>query len=281
MHDKNIRLDINIKDFSYPDKTIAISDINLQVFSGDFIGILGANGSGKTTLLKLMDGLFKNYNGLILLDGKDIKKLRPREIYKKIGLVFQNPDEQLFAPTVFEDVAFGPQNMGFEMQEVTRRVSDALKKVDLDDLAHKPISNLSFGQKKRVCIAGLLAMGQGLLLLDEPTSGLDPAGEHEFLRLLTELNLNDNVTIVMATHNVEFLPVFVKRIILLKNGGIAGDGIPHEIFVSPERMSELNLSLPSIGQLFYELKHYDGFAVDKIPLSIGEARKEIVKKVLS
>ncbi len=281
MHDKNIRLDINIKDFSYPDKTIAISDINLQVFSGDFIGILGANGSGKTTLLKLMDGLFKNYNGLILLDGKDIKKLRPREIYKKIGLVFQNPDEQLFAPTVFEDVAFGPQNMGFEMQEVTRRVSDALKKVDLDDLAHKPISNLSFGQKKRVCIAGLLAMGQGLLLLDEPTSGLDPAGEHEFLRLLTELNLNNNVTIVMATHNVEFLPVFVKRIILLKNGGIAGDGIPHEIFVSPERMSELNLSLPSIGQLFYELKHYDGFAVDKIPLSIGEARKEIVKKVLS
>jgi cobalt/nickel transport system ATP-binding protein len=281
MHDKNIRLDINIKDFSYPDKTIAISNINLQVFSGDFIGILGANGSGKTTLLKLMDGLFKNYNGLILLDGKDIKKLRPREIYKKIGLVFQNPDEQLFAPTVFEDVAFGPQNMGFEMQEVTRRVSDALKKVDLDDLAHKPISNLSFGQKKRVCIAGLLAMGQGLLLLDEPTSGLDPAGEHEFLRLLTELNLNNNVTIVMATHNVEFLPVFVKRIILLKNGGIAGDGIPHEIFVSPERMSELNLSLPSIGQLFYELKHYDGFAVDKIPLSIGEARKEIVKKVLS
>ncbi len=281
MHDKNIRLDINIKDFSYPDKTIAISDINLQVFSGDFIGILGANGSGKTTLLKLMDGLFKNYNGLILLDGKDIKKLRPREIYKKIGLVFQNPDEQLFAPTVFEDVAFGPQNMGFEMQEVTCRVSDALKKVDLDDLAHKPISNLSFGQKKRVCIAGLLAMGQGLLLLDEPTSGLDPAGEHEFLRLLTELNLNNNVTIVMATHNVEFLPVFVKRIILLKNGGIAGDGIPHEIFVSPERMSELNLSLPSIGQLFYELKHYDGFAVDKIPLSIGEARKEIVKKVLS
>jgi len=183
-----MRLAVNIETFSYPDGTVALSEIRLGVAKGEFCGILGSNGSGKTTLLKIMDGLVKDFSGSVALDGTDIRKLHPRDIYRKMGLVFQNPDDQLFAHSVFEDVAFGPRNMGMPEPEVDRRVADALAAVEMVELARKNIHNLSYGQKKRACIAGLLAMGHGILLLDEPTAGLDPMGEYRMMELLTRLN---------------------------------------------------------------------------------------------
>ncbi len=272
-----VRLAITVDSFAYADGTIALHDISLETHHGEFIGILGSNGSGKTTLLKVMDGLVRGYLGMVLLDGKDIKKLSPKEIYAKVGLVFQNPDEQLFAPTVFEDIAFGPLNMGFKEDEVARRVNNALQAVEMDGLARKSIHHLSFGQKKRICIAGLLAMGHEILLLDEPTAGLDPMGEYKMMHLLTRLNREQGVTIVMATHSVDLVPLFLDRLYILSKGKIVRGGPPAEVFTAPDDMAQVKLRLPHIAELIYRLKREDGLPFDKIPLTIGEARREIIK----
>ena len=272
-----IRLSVNINSFKYPDGTTALYDISIEIKRGEFIGILGSNGSGKTTLLKVIDGLMKDFEGNILLDGANIKKLSPKEIYKKVGLVFQNPDDQLFATTVFEDVAFGPINMGFPEDEVISRVTTALKDVDMNGHAKKSIHNLSFGQKKRVCIAGLLAMGHEILLLDEPTAGLDPMGEYKMMNLLKKLNKENGVTIVMATHSVDLVPLFLNRLYILSKGHIIRGGIPEDVFTAPEDMSNVKLRLPQIAELIYKLKHEDNIPFEKIPLTIGEARREIVR----
>jgi len=272
-----VRLSLTGVSYRYPDGTAALSGINLEVKKGEFIGILGSNGSGKTTLLKAIDGLLKGFDGSVYLDGADIKRLTPKEIYKKIGLVFQNPDDQLFASTLFEDVAFGPINMGFDLKEVERRVLRALQEVELQELEKKPIHNLSFGQKKRACIAGLLAMGHEVLLLDEPTAGLDPMGEYKMMRLLWRLNKENQVTIVMATHSVDLVPIFLDRLYILSRGKIVRGGSPEQVFNAPEDMENVKLRLPQVAELIHRLKNEDGIPFDKIPLTIGEARKEIVK----
>jgi len=277
MADLKIRLSVQINSFKYPDGTQALSGIAVDVSHGEFIGILGSNGSGKTTLLKIMDGLMKDFEGIAYLDGADIKKLSPKEIYRKVGLVFQNPDDQLFAPTVFEDVAFGPINMGFKEDEVITRINNALKDVDMQGYARKSIHNLSFGQKKRICIAGLLAMGHEILLLDEPTAGLDPMGEYKMMNLLTKLNKDNGVTIVMATHSVDLVPLFLDRLYILSRGRVARGGIPEDVFTAPEDMSNVKLRLPQIAELIYKLKHEDNMPFEKIPLTIGEARREIAR----
>ena len=275
----SVRLSVKIDSFKYPDGTIALSDTALEIRKGEFVGILGSNGSGKTTFLKVMDGLLKNFEGRILLDGVDIRKLSPREIYQKVGLVFQNPDDQLFATTVFEDVAFGPINMGFPEEEVIRSVKHALEDVEMDGYDRKSIHNLSFGQKKRVCIAGLLAMGHQILLLDEPTAGLDPMGEYRMMNLLTTLNKEKGVTIVMATHSVDLVPLFLDRLYILSKGRVVRGGRPEDVFTTPDEMEGLKLRLPQIAELIYRLKNDDHLPFDRIPLTIGEAREEIVRLV--
>lgn len=274
-----VRLSVTVESYTYADGTKALADIRLDVKQGEFVGILGSNGSGKTTLLKIMDGLFKDFKGKVLLDGTDIKKLSPKDIYRKVGLVFQNPDDQLFAPTVYEDVAFGPLNMGFSDAEVARKVEAALKDVEMEDYAKKSIHHLSFGQKKRICIAGLLAMGHEILLMDEPTAGLDPMGEYKMMSLLTRLNRDKGVTIVMATHSVDLVPLFLSRLYIVSKGHIVRGGVPEEVFTAPDEMSKVKLRLPQIAELIYRLKHEDKMNFDKIPLTIGEARREILKRV--
>jgi cobalt/nickel transport system ATP-binding protein len=271
------RLSLNLKSFRYHDGTEALSDINIEIKKGQFVGILGSNGSGKTTLLKVMDGLMKDFEGTSLLDGTAMRGLSPKEIYRKIGLIFQNPDDQLFAPTVFEDVAFGPINMGVPAQEIERRVAGALLAVGMEGNEKKSIHHLSFGQKKRICIAGLLAMGHEILLLDEPTAGLDPMGEHKMMNLLTELNREKEVTIVMATHSVDLVPVFLDHLYVLSKGRIVRGGSPEEVFTAPQDMAHVKLRLPQIAEMIYRLKHEDKLPFGKIPLTIGEARKEILK----
>ncbi len=277
--EQETRLSLVVDAFSYPDGTKALSSIHIEIKRGEFIGILGSNGSGKTTLLKVMDGLIKDFKGKVLLDGKDIRKLSPKEIYRKMGLIFQNPDDQLFAPTVLEDVSFGPLNMGFSGQEVSRRVEEALRDVEMEGYAKKSIHNLSYGQKKRVCIAGLLAMGHEILLMDEPTAGLDPMGEYKMMRLLTKLNRERGVTIVMATHSVDLVPLFLHRLYIVSKGSIVRGGVPEEVFTAPDEMSQVKLRLPQIAELIYRLKHEDRINFEKIPLTIGEARREFCKIV--
>ncbi|MFZ3207541.1 MAG: ATP-binding cassette domain-containing protein [Geobacteraceae bacterium] len=272
-----MRLSVNLEHFKYPDGTVALADIRLDVAKGEFCGLLGSNGSGKTTLLKIMDGLIKEYAGSVQLDGMEVRKLHPRDIYRKVGLVFQNPDDQLFANTVFEDVAFGPRNMGFAEAEVERRVTAALASVEMAASADKNIHNISYGQKKRVCIAGLLAMGHEILLLDEPTAGLDPMGEYRMMELLTRLNRDKGVTIVMATHSVDLVPIFLHRLHILSKGRIVRSGSPEEVFTAPAELESVKLRLPHIAELIYRLKHEEKLPFSRIPLTIGEARREIVE----
>jgi cobalt/nickel transport system ATP-binding protein len=271
------RLSVSIDSFRYPDNTVALEDIRIEVQRGDFCGLLGANGSGKTTLLKVMDGLIRDYQGRVLLDGQNILKLHPREIYRKVGLVFQNPDDQLFAHSVAEDVAFGPRNMGFSEEEVQKRMLAALAQVEMTDCAAKNIHHLSYGQKKRACIAGLLAMGHEILLLDEPTAGLDPVGEQRMLELLSRLNREDGVTIVMATHSLDLAPLFLHRLHILGKGRLVCSGTPAEVFADPGEMAEVKLRLPHIAELVWQLKNHDCLPIGKLPLTVGEARREIVE----
>jgi cobalt/nickel transport system ATP-binding protein len=271
------RISVKLESYKYPDGTVALSDIELNIARGEFTGILGSNGSGKTTLLKVMDGLIKGYQGEVLLDGENVLRLHPRDIYRKVGLVFQNPDDQLFATSVFEDTAFGPRNMGCSEPEVRARVEAALASVEMAEYAAKSIHNLSYGQKKRVCIAGLLAMGHEILLLDEPTAGLDPMGEYRMMELLTRLNREQGVTIVMATHSVDLVPIFLDRLYILSRGRLVRGGPPEEVFTAPEELEKVKLRLPHIAELIYKLKHEEGMAFNRVPLTIGEARREIVE----
>ena len=270
------RYRVAILSFAYPDGYVAMRDIKLDVMSGEFIGILGSNGSGKTTLLKIMDGLLRDFKGVVSLDGADIRKLIPKEIYRKVGLIFQNPDDQLFASTVGEDVAFGPINMGFPERDVSERVKKALADVDMEGFLGKSIHSLSFGQKKRVCIAGLLAMGHEILLLDEPTAGLDPMGEYKMMSLLTKLNREGRVTMIMATHSVDLVPLFLDRLCILSKGRMMRAGTPEEVFTAPRDLEHAKLRLPHIADLIYKLKHEDKVPFGRIPLTIGEARREIL-----
>jgi len=271
------RLSAHISSFRYPDGTVALSEILLEIMPGEFCGILGSNGSGKTTLLKMLDGMIKDFSGEILLDGDDIRRLSPRQIYSKVGLVFQNPDDQLFAHSVYEDVAFGPRNMGLDEDEVERRVAEALEAVEMADLAAKDIHNLSYGQKKRVCIAGLLAMGHEILLLDEPTAGLDPMGEYRMMELLTRLNRDSGVTIVMATHSVDLVPVFLSRLHILSRGRLVRSGTPEEVFSNRDDLAGVKLRLPYIAELIHQLKTGDSLPFRRIPLTVGEARRDILE----
>ncbi len=275
---KKTRLSLRIKEFKYSSNSnFRLRNIDMHINEGEFISILGANGSGKTTLLKIMDGLIKEFEGEVLLDGENIRKLTPKQIYSKIGLLFQNPEEQLFASTVYEDVSFGPLNMGFSEEETRKRVLEALKILEMESLFDAPINALSYGQKKRIAIAGLLAMGHEILLLDEPTLGLDPAGEKNFMNLIKALNTEKGVTVVMTTHNVDIVPLYAERIYILHQGHIAYRGTPKEIFTSSKKMEELKLRLPYVSEVIYRMKTRNSECFETLPLTVDEAVEEMEK----
>jgi len=261
--------------FSYPDGIPALQGIDLSVKKGEFLGVLGANGSGKTTLLKILNGLLKTANGEIYLEGKNIRSINRDILFRKVCTMFQNPDDQLFASTVGEDIAYGPANMGLKKEDVRERIDYALGAVDMREFADKPINNLSFGEKKRVCLAGVLAMGPDIMLLDEPTSCLDPAGVNSIMQLLKKLNKENGITMIMTTHSVDLVPVFIDRVVILNKGHISLDGTPEEVFSHAEAIRDAKLRLPRIGQLFEILRKDDALNFNGLPLTIGEAREEI------
>ena len=266
--------------FSYPDGTDVLQDINLSVKQGEFLGILGGNGSGKTTLLKILNGLLKTTKGEVYLEENNIKSINKDILFRKVCTCFQNPEDQLFSSTVGEDIAFGPTNMGLPKEEVKRRVYYALEAVEMAAFADKTIHNLSFGQKKRACLAGVLAMDPKVMLLDEPTSCLDPMGVNAIMQLLRKLNKEDGITMIMTTHSVDLVPLFIDRVVILNKGKIILDGKPEEAFSRAEIIREAKLRLPRIGHLFEILRKNDGVDFNNLPLTIGEAREEI-RNILS
>ncbi|MEK7851412.1 MAG: ATP-binding cassette domain-containing protein [Deltaproteobacteria bacterium] len=265
--------------YTYPDGSKALQDISIAVEKGEFIGLLASNGSGKTTLLRCINGLIKPKAGDVRIEGESISKLSQKAVFQKIGMVFQNPNDQLFASTVAEDVAFGPSNMGLPKNEIKNRVEEALKAVGMEGLGSKSIHNLSFGQQKRACIAGALAMHPEVLLLDEPTSGLDPMGEHKIMELLQRLNRERGLTIVMATHMVDMVPLFIDRIYILSKGKMLREGTPEKVFSDPDMIRDAKLRLPMIAELIELMRREDGIHFDRTPLTVGEARRELVKMI--
>lgn len=263
--------------FMYDEGTKALDGIDMDIKEGEFVGILASNGGGKTTLLKAMMGLLKRYKGEIFVNGSELKKVPERELYQQLGMVFQNPNDQLFAATVEEDVAFGPLNLGLSKDEAALRVKEALRLVGIEGCAKKPIHHLSFGQMKRAAIAGVLAMKPKALILDEPTAGLDPEGESSLMHLLGNLNREEGITIIMATHMIDLLPLFLDKVYMLDKGRLVIHGTPEEAFSQPEMLTKIRLRLPYITHLIEDLRRKDGVPLNGLPLTVGEARRRLVE----
>jgi cobalt/nickel transport system ATP-binding protein len=263
--------------YTYEDGTSALNGIDLEIAQGEFLAMLGSNGSGKTTLIKHLNGLLRPTLGRVLLDGRPIERVEDREVFSRIGIVFQDPNDQLFASTVEEDVAFGPTNMGLPPEEIKERVHRALHQVNMQDYGRKSIHALSHGQKKRICVAGILAMEPQVIILDEPTAGLDPMGVHSLMHLLEDLNKKQGITMIMATHVVDLVPLFMSKIAILSKGKVLRYGPPSEVFGDPEAIERAQLNLPLVAELMNLLKTRDHLKLHHIPLTVGEARREILR----
>ena len=272
-------VDVQGVSFTYDDGTEALSGIDFHVEEGEFVAVLGSNGSGKTTLIQLLVGLLKAKKGQIAIGGREIGSLTAEELYQRVGLVFQNPNDQLFAATVEEDCAFGPRNLNLPEAEVQRRVTEALAAVMALPLRGRAIHHLSFGEQKRVSLAGVLAMRPAVLILDEPTAGLDPAGEAQMMQLLKKLNREERMTVILATHSVDMLPLFANRIYVLDRGRVLREGPSEEIFCHQEMIVRAKLRLPYVSRLMYEMKRHDGVPIDGLPLTIGEARAQLLELI--
>ena len=266
--------------YEYPDGTKALEKVNFKVDQGKIVALLGPNGAGKSTLFLHFNGILRPSSGSVDIDGEIVnyEKKDLMRIRQKVGIVFQNPDDQLFAPTVLEDVAFGPMNMGLAKEEVEKRVEEALSRVGMEGFEKKPPHHLSGGQKKRVAIAGILAMKPKIMVLDEPTSGLDPKGASQILRLLYKLN-QEGMTIVISTHDVDLVPLYASKVYIISEGKIIKEGTASEVFEDVQTIRGANLRLPRIAHLMEILEKEDKLPFDKpYPLTIGGARKRILKE---
>jgi cobalt/nickel transport system ATP-binding protein len=264
--------------YTYPDGTKAIENINLTVEKGENIAILGPNGAGKSTLLHNFNGLMMPTSGKVYVLGIEVTKKNLEEIRQKVGLVFQDPDDQLFARTVSQDVAFGPSNLGLPQSEIEERVKWAIEVTELKGLENKAPQHLSTGQKKRAALAGVLAMKPEVIILDEPMATLDPRTASKILNLLMQLNRDLGLTLIIATHDVDLVPLFATKICILNKGKIVLQGSPEEVFSQADVLRSMDLRLPRITHLFEILSKRNQVLTDKqYPLTIGEARREILE----
>ena len=265
-----------------PFEKTALEDINIEIKDGEFIGIIGHTGSGKSTLIQQMNGLLKPTSGNIYIDdvcitskGADLRKIR-----QKIGLVFQYPEHQLFEETIAKDVAFGPKNLGISEEEVEDRVRNALNTVDLDYDTYKDVSpfDLSGGQRRRVAIAGVLAMKPEILILDEPTAGLDPRGRDEILNKIKEFHDKYNITVILVSHSMDDVAKLADRLIVMYEGRNVITGTPREVFRKYDELKKIGLSVPQVTMLAMELRK-KGFNIREDCITIDEIEQEILKVV--
>ncbi len=262
--------------YTYPDGTHALKNINMEIYKGQKVAIMGPNGAGKSTLFSHFNGLTEPTSGHVEIDGKAIKYDRDTllEVRQKVGIVFQDPNDQLFAPTVKEDVAFGPMNLGLSYEEVEKRVDEALKMVGMEKFKDKTPHHLSGGQQKRVAIAGIIAMRPEIMILDEPTAGLDPEGVEKVLNILDNLN-KEGMSIVISSHDIEMVNEFAQKIFVLNEGEILESGDKHEIFSNKELLKKAHLKAPITTEILYSLKER-GYDVDTTKISIDEVVEEII-----
>ena len=257
----------------------ALQDICLTIEKGDFIGLIGHTGSGKSTLVQHLNGLLKASSGDILYNGQDIydKDFSLKELRSKVGLVFQYPEHQLFETTVFEDVCFGPKNLGLSKKEVELRAYEALKQVGLpDECFYQSPFELSGGQKRRVAIAGVLAMKPEILILDEPTAGLDPKGRDEILGQVKKLHEEGNITVVLVSHSMEDVANYVNRIVVMNRGEILFDDVPKKVFAHYKELENIGLAAPQVTYMMHQLLEA-GFPVRTDATTIKEATAEIMR----
>lgn len=257
----------------------ALKDINLVIGDGQFIGLIGHTGSGKSTLVQHLNGLLMPTSGAIYFDGQDIadKDYNRKNLRSKVGLVFQYPEHQLFEVTVFEDVCYGPRNLNLSPKEVELRAYKALRQVGIsDEQFYQSPFELSGGQKRRVAIAGVLAMEPKILILDEPTAGLDPKGRDEILGQIRKLKEESGMTILLVSHSMEDVAEYVERIVVMNQGSIIYDGIPREVFKHSEELEKIGLAAPQMTYMMTRLKK-EGFEVNSDVITVEEAKAEILR----
>ncbi len=261
-----------------PFEHIALKDVSFCVERGEFIGVIGHTGSGKSTLMQHLNGLLKPTSGDVLLDGQSIwaDKKQTRQARFRVGLVFQYPEYQLFEETVYKDIAFGPKNMGLPSEEVDRRVREAAGFVGLteEQLQVSPF-DLSGGQKRRVAIAGVIAMEPEVLILDEPTAGLDPEGREEILRNIQQYRQAKNATIMMVSHSMNDVARLADRLLVMNNASLAMNATPTEVFAHAQELVDMGLDIPEITKLFLKLQEM-GLAVNSV-YTISQAVAELVR----
>ena len=266
-------------EYSYPDGTKALHNVNLQVHKGEKLAIVGSNGAGKSTLFMQFNGIYRPNSGSIKYQGQEIsyKNKALTELRKEVGIVFQDPDSQLFSSSVYQDISFGPLNLGLSEQEVKARVKQALIDTETTDLEDKPTHLLSYGQKKRVSIAGVLAMKPEVIIFDEPTAGLDPRHSREFMQLLEKLS-SAGKTIILSTHDVDLAYSWSDRLAIMCSGEIIAHGEPCELFMHPKNVKRADLALPWLMEMH-------GILVQKgwLPTSspMPKTREELYRSVLT
>lgn len=261
----------------------ALKDVCLDIPNGQFIGIIGHTGSGKSTLMQHLNGLVKATSGAIYYDDKNIydKGFNLKNLRTKVGLVFQYPEHQLFEDTVLKDVSFGPKNLKLDKKECELRAYEALKKVGFpDDLIYASPFELSGGQKRRVAIAGVLAMKPEVLILDEPTAGLDPKGQKEILNLIAGLRDESGMTIMLVSHSMEDVAEYVDRIIVMNHGEVFLDDTPKEVFKHYKELEEIGLAAPQVTYIMHELAA-KGYKVDVNATTISEAADSLAKVLVA
>lgn len=257
----------------------ALQDISVVIPDGQFLGIIGHTGSGKSTFIQHLNGLLKASSGSIFYNGEDIydKDYDIKQLRSKVGLVFQYPEHQLFEAEVFQDVCFGPKNLGLDRKQTELRAFTALRQVGVpEDLFYVSPFELSGGQKRRVAIAGVLAMEPEVLILDEPTAGLDPKGRDELLDQLEKLHKERNMTIILVSHSMEDVANYAERILVLEKGRILFDQTPKEVFSHRKELEEIGLGVPQVTCIMQELKN-KGFPVTADATTIEEAKTEILR----
>lgn len=261
-----------------PYETKALNDVSLTIGDGEFIGLIGHTGSGKSTLVQHLNGLLRPTSGRILVDGLDLadKQTDRRAVRRKVGLVFQYPENQRFEETVEKDIAFGPRNLGLDDAEVSRRVREAMAKVALDyeRLKDRSVFELSGGQMRRVAIAGVLAMEPGTLVLDEPCAGLDPRGREEILGLIRNLHEQAGTTIVMVSHSMDDVASLAERVIVMNHGVIVMDGAPRDVFSRGEELRAIGLDVPQAVELAQQLR------ARGLPVPEGVYREEELEQAI-
>lgn len=258
----------------------ALDEVSLDIQDGEFVALIGHTGSGKSTLIQHINGLLKPSSGKIIIDNVDITadKVKLSDIRKKVGLVFQYPEYQLFEETIEKDIAFGPKNLGLDEAEISKRVIKAMNMVGLDYESYKDKSpfDLSGGQKRRVAIAGVVAMEPKVLILDEPTAGLDPKGRDEILDKIKNLRKEYNMTIILVSHSMEDVAKVATRILVMHQGKCILDGTPKEVFKEVEVLEKVGLAVPQVTYLAKKLKQ-KGFNISEDIFTIEEAKYEILK----